>query len=1185
MKRFLTVWLLTAGLMHGASAQVVINEFSFANYTNYAIGGQYEDWVEFYNPTGAPINIGGFWLSDRFTNPQKWQIPANTTVPANGFRIVLVSGTGDYNPNYLGQLNTNFRLTQTDGEELVFSASSGTILEVYDFDDISPNQMNHSWGRLVNGGPDWVIFTNPTPNANNGGNNGTAYAVRPQFNLQAGYYAVPISVELTSPETDVEIRYTTNGNDPVVGSTLYTGPINLSATTVIRAAAFSTTTGILRSFISTNTYFFGNDTHTITTVSVSGNTVGDGNWVGDERCHIEFFGPGGVFQAEATGDSNEHGNDSNAYGQRGFDYITRDALGYNSEVELQVFTTSDRPAFERFIFKAAANDNYPFSGGGAHVRDAYVQELSIIGNMELDERKTHSCIVYLNGNYWGVYEVREKVDDVDFTDYYYNQPRGFLDFLKTWGGTWAEYGSNVDWVALRNFVTTNNMANQANYEYVLTQLNTHSLIDYFILNTYIVSMDWLNWNTAWWRGRHPNGSARQWRYTLWDMDASFGHYINYTGIPSTSPNSSPCQVQNMNNVGGQGHIPMLNALFNNDDFNADYINRYAMYSNTIFSCERMIGVLDSMIAVIQPEMPRQIQRWGGSVNGWNNNVNNLRNFINTRCNMIANAIGNCYDVTPYTITFEIDGEGRIVIVETPLNYTDAPWQGTYYGPDIPIPIQALVDDDGGGVCGSFQGWEITSGQGVIADPSSPNTTITIQSNVTLVAHFGDSNGQPAVLVTDVSPINAGVVLVDGLAGGGYPASNPFVPGNDITLTATANQWYEFTGWQQGQTALLPDSSSPTVTFQSCSADSVTALFNWIPNYELTVMIEPFNAGTISMNGTELNLTWTSTLLANVQYDFSTTPANELFEFQYWTLNNHTISPADFLATIFFTLTASDTLVAVYNSIPFYPLTVMVEPPGAGTITMDGNLLTLPHSEILQGEISYGFNTEPTSIWNVFENWTTINHQLNPGETSPSVLLNLIAPETLVAVYRMIPHHNIVVRVEPPFSGMVQFGNGQTTESETSGVYEGGIPLSFIAAPDEHWRFKGWTSSSGHVINPNMLASYVSVSFNSNDTITAYFEKEPFAFYLPNSFTPNGDGLNDVFGLAGNAIDMEDYRLMIFNRWGDKLFDSTDPLEVWDGSHRGGKYFVEDGVYIYRLRVKSIHESDVQEFKGTVLLMR
>ena len=196
-----------------------------------------------------------------------------------------------------------------------------------------------------------------------------------------------------------------------------------------------------------------------------------------------------------------------------------------------MFHVKDREEYQRLIFKAAANDNYPYSGGG-HIRDAYVQTLSHLADLKVDERTNESCILYLNGEYWGVYEYREKVDDLDFTTEYYDQPRHFVDFMKTWGGTWVEYGSNDDWAPLVNFITSEDMTVDANYEYVQSVFNTMSMIDYVLLNSFVVCADWLNWNTAWWRGRHPDGSGKKWRYALWDMDNTFGHGANYTGIPS-----------------------------------------------------------------------------------------------------------------------------------------------------------------------------------------------------------------------------------------------------------------------------------------------------------------------------------------------------------------------------------------------------------------------------------------------------------------------------------------------------------------------------------------------------------------------------------------------------------------------------------------------------------------------------
>ena len=116
----------------------------------------------------------------------------------------------------------------------------------------------------------------------------------------------------------------------------------------------------------------------------------------------------------------------------------------------------------------------------------------------------------------------------------------------------------------------------------------------------------------------------------------------------------------MGNVGGQGHVPILNALFDSEEFTADYINRWADLGNTYFSCDFMISHLDSLIAMIEPEMPRQINTWGGTYADWQNNVDDLRDFILDRCTEINAGIVDCYDVTgPYTVTVIIDGIGEV----------------------------------------------------------------------------------------------------------------------------------------------------------------------------------------------------------------------------------------------------------------------------------------------------------------------------------------------------------------------------------------------------------------------------------------------------------------------------------------------------------------------------------------------
>lgn len=1083
-------------------SQVIVNEFCTANYSDFNPGDN-EDWIELYNPTGAAVNIGGYWLSNEIDDPMKWQVPAGTNINANGYLVILLSGSGDYAPNQFGYLNTNFRVTQTNGEDVVFSNASGTILESYDLETMGALLANHSYGRTTDGGATWGIFTNPTNGAANTGANYTAYTQEPSFDIVAGYKTGPISVTITA-QAGTTVYYTTNGTEPTNASTLYTGPININVTTSLRAIAYSSDPSILPGKIETNTYFFGNDQHSIMVVHIAGGTLSDGSWGwgggAGEFTHIEFFDTDGNFIAEATGDSNEHGNDSNAYDQRGFDYITRDAMGYDNEVQFPVFSSSDRQGYERLIFKAAANDNYPFSGG-AHVRDSYVHRLSEVGGLHLDERKVESCVVYINGTFWGVYDVREKVDDIDYTKYYYDQPDGFVDFLKTWGGTWEEYGSQDDWVDLVDFITGNDMTNAANYDYVLTQYNHMSLIDYFILNGYIVSTDWLNWNTAWWRGRHPEGDARRWRYALWDNDATFGHYVNYTGVPSTNPTADPCQIDGMGDVGGQGHIPVLNALFDNEDFFADYIQRYATLSNSIFSCDRMIEVLDSMINVIEPEMERQCQRWGGSVAGWEASVQELRDFILARCaDEIIGGIEDCYDVTAWNVTVQIDGVGEIEVEELYFNNNTTPYTGIYFA-DLPIELHAITD---GMTCGNFAGWEIISGTGTIEDPAAASTNFTISSDVTIVAYFVEPTTGPITIMTDISEAGAGTIIVNGNAQPTYPFNTLQDGGEQLTLTVTENEWYDFLNWEVNNSVVSPDDEATTITLNPCFSDTIVAVYDYIEHYFLDVDVSLDGGGIVLMNG---------------------------------------------------------------DTVP------------AGGLTLD----------ILGGE-NITFTAVPNDQWSQFSHWIVDGNPISPDNLSPSVILELIANGSITAVFTTTPHHTITVKVEPPYAGTVVFeeayltGNPYSTDYEMSVELEGNKPLKFIAIPNDFIDFKEWTSDNTPAL-PNASKSTVAYTFVSDDVIIAHFEEQPHAIYIPNSFSPNNDGINDVFQVQGNAIDPEQYHIMIFNRWGQKVFESTDYKKAWEGDFNGGEYYVEGISYNYVLKAKSVFELSPREYTGSILIVR
>jgi gliding motility-associated-like protein len=726
MKRLLLSLLVI--VFHAiAYSQVVINEYSCSNITGPSDAyGEKEDWVELYNVTAAPIDLTGWYLSDKASNLTKWMIPSGS-IAANGFKMVFCTKRDLVNGN---EYHPNFNLTQTNGDWIILSNTFGNVVD--SFKIVHLTKADHSVGRSTNAAVDFKLFTTPTPNANNAGAV-NFYPPKPIFSVAPGFYPSAQTVTITCADPTATIRYTLDGSNPTATSTVYSTPISIPTTKVLRAAAFGTT---LSSFIETNTYFI-NVTHTVPVVSVCSqgvfSLVANGSQNPANRIGgFELFEQDGTFIDEAEGDFNKHGNDSWSYPQRGFDFICRDQYGHNGDIEHDIFPEKSRDAFQRLILKPGASDNYPFEQG-AHIRDAFIHTLSIRADMKLDERTWRPAVVYLNGNYWGVYEIREKADDHDYTDIYFGQNKYNLQYLKTWGGTWQEYGApnaQPNWNALRNYIMTNNMGNPTNFNYVDSLFNWQSLADYFMINSYTVNQDWLNWNTAWWRGLDPAGDKKKWRYALWDMDATFGHYINYTGIPDPSANADPCNAENLPNPGGQGHTDILEKLINeNPIVEQYYITRYIDLINTSFSCTSMLALLDSMVNEITPEMTAHCTKWGGTYNGWLSRVTQLRNFINQRCLAMEQGLIDCYQLTgPFPVTFDVSPVNAGTLKVNSITPPTYPWSTTYYG-GIQTNVKAKAN--AGYV---FDHWTYTTGPMGLANTLDSNF-ININGPETIVAVF------------------------------------------------------------------------------------------------------------------------------------------------------------------------------------------------------------------------------------------------------------------------------------------------------------------------------------------------------------------------------------------------------------------------------------------------------------------
>ena len=162
MNKLIYTLLLVCFALFSASGQIVINEYSAANYNtstdNY---GEFEDWVELYNSSSDPIDVGGMYIADNLED-ELYLIPNTdnslTTVPGNGYLILWFDKDEEQGPHHIGEKLSG------DGEGIYLLSDSTTIIDSLSFD---VQETDVSMGRSPDGSNNWVNFTTPTPGDSN----------------------------------------------------------------------------------------------------------------------------------------------------------------------------------------------------------------------------------------------------------------------------------------------------------------------------------------------------------------------------------------------------------------------------------------------------------------------------------------------------------------------------------------------------------------------------------------------------------------------------------------------------------------------------------------------------------------------------------------------------------------------------------------------------------------------------------------------------------------------------------------------------------------------------------------------------------------------------------------------------------------------------------------------------------
>ena len=727
--------LILAFSLQRSDAAVVFNEFMSNNQgTVTDSDGDYSDWIELYNTSATPVNLLNWGLSDNVDSLFKWRFP-NYTLNAGSFLRIWCSGK---NRAVSTPFHTSFSI-DSRGETIYLSDSSGAVqdnlLAIY----MPPDR---SFGRLPNGSVNQFYLSVATPAASN--NFATAFqgaVTEPvTFSLAGGFYPSAQTFTLSHPDPTVTIRYTLDGSEPTANSTPYTGPItvdsraadtnfystirtcykvhawlpdwnpplgNVYKCNVVRARAFKSS--FLPGPVSTQSYFIDPAMATrygslpvVSLVSDPRNLFNDtvgiyvpginyvpntfqANYYFDwnRQANVEFFMPGGQQVVNSNFRISINGVTSRSSPQKGLDVTATTDLG-EGKIRYPFFANTPGPARYLTSFDKLKLRSWGSDRAFALFRDAYTAQF--FHKTTLDYEAYRPCVVFIDGEYWGLHELRERNRNEEYFEDHYliDKDNPGFDIVDLQDNIAIE-GDTLAWSQLEQFVTTNNMADSANYAYVKTKMDVENFMLNYVSSIYFSRGDWPGQNEAVWRPRTPDG---KFKWIQWDMDNTTAYYLNpwYDMFQQAILGSR-----------GYGPSPMLVALLANTGFRDNWINLFADYMNTNFLPALMQAKVDELRNELSPYMQEYRDRWQCNAN-WQAQTDSMKWWVNLRQQFCRQQILTTFSLPAFrrvslNVSDTAKGNIRVNTVfldpSTPRTTTNVfPWAG-YYFQGVPVPLTAV----------------------------------------------------------------------------------------------------------------------------------------------------------------------------------------------------------------------------------------------------------------------------------------------------------------------------------------------------------------------------------------------------------------------------------------------------------------------------------------------------------------
>ncbi len=784
-------------IVTAADNNLYINEVCTQNKACLADSyGTYSDWIELYNAGNSIVDLSGYGLSDKIDEPMQWTFPSGTTIGAGERKIVFASKQASTET----ELHTGFALSK-NGETLVLSNPQGEIIQQVDIPTLAEDSTygrtpdGGSTFEIMNATPaeaNEVVTSAPIFSAESGfygtdfslslSSSDTIYYTTdgsdPTTSSTAQIYSNVITVQDRTNQPNLYSTYAEDANSAqsISLGTGYRQPTFLvDKATVVRAVSKSES-GVFSEVVD-KTYFVTNNNLSkykgLTVVSlvtnpdnlfdadtgiyVTGNQYLD--WknssdydpnksVWDTDNITNYFSRGREWEREATVTIFEKGE--NVVSQNMGIRIKGASTRNSAQKSFNLYARSDYGASK--IEYPLLPDNYDIDGNliekydslslrsvssEERLRDGFAQGL-IRDRENITTQNMKQCAVFLNGEYWGLYEITEKFSDY-FIESNYGIEKQDVAMIKNGELEEGEQAEFDDLWAFAKEYSTKDLTNSANYQAVCDYIDIDSMIEHYAAGLYLGTYDWPNYNYGMWRntGAEIEGnpySDGKWRFISFDYDYTMGKtYGSFGGVQGYA-------YDNFNHMDITSFpTNLFKNLLNNEEFRNKFVSVYCDYANEVLTEEKVTARADYYSQNYTETLAYTQLRWwgffGGTVDGnlayyrstYQNALNDIKTYFSQRANYTLEDMKNYLGLNGNlkTITLKTNGKGSIKINSIIPDISNG-WSGEYFT-NCPVTVTAISDD----------GYEFTGWGGDLSGYEE-SVTLTLSEALSIQANFMES---------------------------------------------------------------------------------------------------------------------------------------------------------------------------------------------------------------------------------------------------------------------------------------------------------------------------------------------------------------------------------------------------------------------------------------------------------------